>query len=140
MAFNYNPYNPYQFQNPYMGYQQPTQQYQNQMSQPNLPQTIPGQMVDSVDTARSKDIDMSGAPRYYPNINGQEIYVKQLQPDGTCPTVVYRKVIDPVISPNSQERDLYSEAFNRVFAELDAIKSMIEPVKRSGKSDGGTKV
>lgn len=144
---NYPFYGQYQYQNPYMGYQQqipnqyqsnsqqlpPTQMSVANQIQQNNQQTIPGQMVDSLDAARAKDIDMSGAPRYYPNINGQEIYMKQLQADGTCPTVVYKRVVTEVAPVNTQTADMYAEAFNKVFNELDAIKAMIsEPKTRGG--------
>lgn len=79
MYFNNNPYNPYQ------NFYQPQQQ--------NI-QAQNWQMVDSVEAVKSKDIDMSGNPRYYPNINGTEIYVKQLQSDGTCSIITYKKEQD----------------------------------------------
>ena len=126
--YNYNPY-----MNQFNGFQMPQYQpYQNtqanyQQAQQNATQPVlAGQMVDSLETARAKDVDMSGAPRYYPNINGTEIYVKQLQADGTCPTVVFkREHPEPVPDPNS-------EALNRIYAELEAIKSMMDQKPKGG--------
>lgn len=100
-----NPYMMQQYQQPYQTqqvqqYQQPQYQ-QSQYQQQSYPQPqqqsagqLSGQMVDSLEAAKAKDIDMSGNPRFYPNINGAEIYMKQLQPDGTCQTVTYRRVND----------------------------------------------
>lgn len=139
MAFNpyYNPYqNPYQ--NNYMGYQQmPQQNYMasnqsNQIPQNNQMQPvqtgIPGQMVDSFEAAKAKDVDMTGTPRYYPNINGQEVYMKQLQADGTCPTIVYRRVeeVAPVPVPETDPK------FDMVLTELEAIKAMLSEPKTKG--------
>lgn len=125
MAFNNYPfyqngYN-YQPQYPNYGYQASQMTYQQQN---NTSQTIPCQMVDSFDTARAKDIDMSGTPRYYPNINGQEIYMKQLQADGTCPTIVYKRVVTEPPVQNVQN-DPHSETLDRVLVELEAIKALI---------------
>lgn len=105
--------------NPYMyGYQMPQQNYQQNIS--NV------QPVDSFEAARSKDIDMSGQARYYPNINGSEIYMRQLQADGTCPTIVFRRVVQE--APKEPDDKL-----SRVLEELEAIKQAIcEPKKTGG--------
>ena len=109
----YNPYG-YQFgnyqpQQNYQGYQQSN--YQQYQAPVNF------QPVDSFEAAKAKDVDMTGQAKYYPNINGTEIYMKQLQADGTCPTVVYRR-IEPQIEPKE-------DPFAKVMAELETIKSMI---------------
>lgn len=140
--------NPYQ-QNPYQQLQfqqyqpvqpqpqiQPMQQAQPQIQQQS-PAILSGQMVDCIDAVKAKDVDMTGAPTFYPNINGLEIYRKQLQPDGTCQTVVYRKVDaeQPV-----QEKYVDITTFNNVIEqmqdtilnEIDSIKGLIARPSRGG--------
>lgn len=123
--FNYqNPYQPYPYQ-PQMQMQMPVQP-QQPLPQPVQPQqtTLYGQMVDSIDAARSKDIDMSGNPRYYPNINGNEIYVKQLQADGTCPVVVYRR--DSQTQNVIEQKQEQDNEMKKILEELQNIKTLMQ--------------
>ena len=99
----------YGYQNPYqqMPYQPPMQdrlaQLQNQYQQ-TVPQYAPvqqpqqqmlhlnGQVVDSLDVVKAKDVDLSGAVAYYPKADLSEIYTKQLMADGTSRIVTYKAV------------------------------------------------
>ena len=130
MAFfnSQNPYYPYQTQ-----MQMPVQQPQP-MPQPIQPQqtTLYGQMVDSLDSAKAKDIDMSGNPRYYPNINGTEIYMKQLQADGTCPVVVFKRETAPQkIIAQAQD-----DSMQKILEELQNIKTLM--TQRGGQQNERT--
>ena len=140
MAFSYfNPYASYQPQQIPYPYQQPMPQMIPQPQQPQIqqqaPQSVPtlnGQMVDSFEAARSKDVDLSGNPRYYPNLNGEEIYVKQLQSDGTSATVVYKREAQQVAAP-VQDNSMYQ----KILDEIECLKSMLTapaPAAKGGKS------
>lgn len=122
--YGYNPY----------GFQQPMQQYQPMdrlmQLQQNYQQTMPqyqqsqaqsfglnGEIVDSIDVVKAKNVDMSGAPVYYPKSDMSEIYVKQLQMDGTSRTDIYRKVVPDV--PQEQIQPTMSmEMLNGMFGQL----------------------
>lgn len=142
-GYQQNPYqvNPYQ-QMLFQQMQQPVQaqvqpQIQHQVQSQN--QTVlNGQMVDCIDAVKVKDVDMTGAPTFYPNINGLEIYRKQLQPDGTCQTIVYKKV-----DTEQASRDNYvnENTFNdriemmqkTILEEIEGIKGLIsKPSSRGG--------
>lgn len=121
--YGYNPYGNYQqqqympmdrlaqlqanYQNT-MGYQQPQSQ--------NIPFGLNGQMVDSIDVVKAKDVDMSGAVTYYPQSNGEVIYTKQLQPDGTSRILTYRISQD---APQTQvQQPVNMDVLNGMFGQL----------------------
>lgn len=121
--YGYNPYGSYQqqqympmdrlaqlqanYQN-IMGYQQPQSQ--------NIPFGLNGQMVDSIDVVKAKDVDMSGAVTYYPQSNGEVIYTKQLQPDGTSRILTYRISQD---APQTQvQQTVNMDVLNGMFGQL----------------------
>lgn len=90
-------YNPYQAQyNPMNPYQERLAQLQAQSAQPQAyPQQstgLNGEIVDSIDVVRAKNVDMSGNVTYYPKADLSEIFTKQLMPDGTSKIVTYRAV------------------------------------------------
>lgn len=90
-------YNPYQAQyNPMNPYQERLAQLQAQSAQPQAyPQQstgLNGEIVDSIDVVRAKNVDMSGNVTFYPKADLSEIFTKQLMPDGTSKIVTYRAV------------------------------------------------
>ena len=142
----YNPYGAYQqqqympmdrlaqlqanYQNT-MGYQQPQAQ--------NILFGLNGQMVDSIDVVKAKDADMSGAVTYYPQSNGEVIYTKQLQPDGTSRILTYRISQDvpqtPVQQPINMDvlNGMFGQLKQDLLQEINGIKEMI-PTFMSGTS------
>ena len=71
-------YNPYQAQyNPMNPYQERLAQLQAQSAQPQVyaqqPTGLSGEIVDSIDVVRAKNVDMSGRPTFYP-IHTMPIY------------------------------------------------------------------
>ena len=153
------PYQPnYGYQNPYqqMQYQPPMQdrlaQLQNQYQQA-VPQYAPvqqpqqqmlhlnGQVVDSLDVVKAKDVDLSGAVTYYPKADLSEIYTKQLMADGTSRIVTYKAV--PQETPQAQApQTVTTDTLNTMFSqlradvvnEINAIKDML-PTFVSGTSE-----
>lgn len=141
--YNYGaPYGAYQ--QPVMNYQpmdrlqQLQQNYQNtipQYQQPQIPQPqmvgLNGEVVDGIDVVKAKNVDMSGAVVYYPQSNGEAIFTKQLQPDGTSRILTYRVTQDAV--PEQVQQSFNPNVLNEMFgqlrqdllSEINGIKEMI---------------
>ena len=124
-------------------YQQtmPYGQMQMQQAMQQIPQVpmIQGQMVDDFDTVKSKDVDMSGNPVYYPKTDGTEIYKKQLQSDGRSRIFVYRLVNPDEQQPKQEEKQIDFEAMfnqlrNDVCSEISGIKDLL-PTQMSITND-----
>ena len=114
--------NPYQDQlsqlQQYSQYQTPLQA---QMTQPIMQQMpyLTGQIVDGIDAVKAKDVDMTGAKNYYPQSNGDFIFTKQLQPDGTSQTLIYKLVGDLNSIQNQQQPVNQSqESFEKVLGTM----------------------
>ncbi len=71
-------------------------QMQEQYAQPQpvqqayKPLFLQGKSVDSIDVVKAMDIPLDGSTSYFPLTDGSAIVTKQLQPDGTSKTIVYR--------------------------------------------------
>lgn len=127
--YGYNPYAGY-MQQPIMPMQdrlaQLTQNYQNavpyQTPQPQQQMSygLNGQMVDSIDVVRVKDVDLSGNPTFYPNVNGDEIYKKQLMADGKSHTTIYRKV---------EQNDVEKKELAQPSVNMDMLNGLITQLK-----------
>lgn len=151
-------YNPYQAQyNPMNPYQERLAQLQAQSAQPQAyaqqPSGLSGEIVDSIDVVRAKNVDMSGRPTFYPKADLSEIYIKQLQADGTSRIVTYKAAM-PEVPQQTQQQTVNLESLNAMLGqlkmdilqgiggELENIKQMIPstpsnpepPDKRGGTS------
>src|SRR5699024_9005397 len=131
--------NPYYFQNnpsyvqpqygqinPYPDRLAQLQAQQQQFNQSQYGQQIPvqpmglnGEVVDSIDVVKAKNVDMSGAVVYYPQSNGAVIYTKQLMPDGTSKITTY-KAIEPEES-NAEQTQQY--------VDIQTLNSMLVQLK-----------
>ena len=127
--------NPYYFQNntsyaqPQYGQANPypdrlaqLQAQQQQFNQSQYGQQIPvqqaglsGEIVDSIDVVKAKNVDMSGNVTFYPKSDMTEIYTKQLQADGTSRIVTYR-----AIHPESESQ----KEQNQTSVDLNTINGM----------------
>lgn len=137
-----------QYFNPY--YQQPMQQQYNplqpqyerlaqmqaQYNQPTYAQqpSLNGEIVDSIDVVRAKNVDMSGNPTFYPKSDMTEIYAKQLQADGTSRIITYKAVMPESANQESNAQNLEAmilQLKNDLSAEITGLKEMIssEPPK-----------
>lgn len=137
-----------QYFNPY--YQQPMQQQYNplqpqydrlaqmqaQYNQPAFTQqpSLNGEIVDSIDVVRAKNVDMSGNPTFYPKSDMTEIYAKQLQADGTSRIVTYKAVMPDSANQESHSQNLEAMLLqfkNDLSTEIAGLKEMIlsEPPK-----------
>ena len=120
----YQPQNNFQQMNPYN--QAPVQV----PTQPQTNQFLPGQMVDSIESVKAKDVNMSGAPVFYPKTDGSEIYRKQLQANGRSQIFVYRLVNTEgqTHSEPNQQVDivgLFNQLRTDVCTEISEIKKLL---------------
>ena len=155
-----NPYyfqnNPYQQQmyNPMSPYQERLNQMQAQynqqpMVQQNQTMSLNGEIVDSIDVVKAKNVDMSGQPTFYPKSDLSEVYVKRLMADGTSQIVTY-KAVQPeeskmvetktyvdVQTLNAMLGQMKSEILQSVGGGLSEIKQMITPPEQTKRQRGG---
>ena len=157
--------NPYYFQNnpafqqqsmynPMAPYQERLNQMQaqyNQQSiiQQNQPIGLNGEIVDSIDVVKAKNVDMSGQPTFYPKSDLSEVYVKRLMADGTSQIVTYKAVQPEEINPvgaktyvdvqtlNTMLGQMKSEILQSVDGGLSEIKQMIAPQEQPKRQRGG---
>ena len=147
--------NPYYFQNnpafqqqpmynPMAPYQERLNQMQAQynqqpMAQQNQTMGLNGEIVDSIDVVKAKNVDMSGQPTFYPKSDLSEVYVKRLMADGTSQIVTYKAVQPEESKPvetktyvdvqtlNAMLGQMKSEILQSVGGGLSEIKQMIAP-------------
>lgn len=139
----------YNYGNPYGGYQQPMQNYQPMdrlaQIQQNYTQTIPqsfnqpqpmmglnGEIVDSIDVVKAKNVDMTGNPTFYPKADLSEIYIKRLQQDGTSRVDVYQRIIPESEKVNIQQpmnMDMLNGMFGQLrqdlLSEINGVKELV---------------
>ena len=155
-----NPYyfqnNPYQQQmyNPMAPYQERLAQMQSQynqqpMVQQNQTMSLNGEIVDSIDVVKAKNVDMSGQPTFYPKSDLSEVYVKRLMADGTSQIVTYKAVQPEESKPvetksyvdvqtlNAMLGQMKSEILQSVGGGLSEIKQMITPSEQPKRQRGG---
>lgn len=157
--------NPYYFQNnpafqqqpmynPMAPYQERLNQMQAQynqqpMAQQNQTMGLNGEIVDSIDVVKAKNVDMSGHPTFYPKSDLSEVYVKRLMADGTSQIVTYKAVQPEESKPvetksyvdvqtlNAMLGQMKSEILQSVGGGLSEIKQMITPAEQPKRQRGG---
>ena len=160
--------NPYYFQNNPMYQQQygqinpypdrlaQLQSQQQQFNQSQYGQQMPvqpiglsGEVVDSIDVVKAKNVDMSGQPTFYPKSDLSEVYVKRLMADGTSQIVTYKAVQPEESKPvetksyvdvqtlNAMLGQMKSEILQSVGGGLSEIKQMITPAEQPKRQRGG---
>ena len=155
-----NPYyfqnNPYQQQmyNPMAPYQERLNQMQAQynqqpMVQQNQTMGLNGEIVDSIDVVKAKNVDMSGQPTFYPKSDLSEVYVKRLMADGTSQIVTYKAVQPEESKPEQVKQYVDIQTLNTMLGQLKAeilqgvggglseIKQMITPAEQPKRQRGG---
>lgn len=137
-------YNPYMMQQPrYQQMEMPQQQMNQQQMQPPLPNynnankqnVLNGKLVESVDVVKVIDIPMDGSINYFPVADGSAIATKQLQPDGTSKTIIYRpiteeeKVAQTYVTTNDLE-----EMISRFdFPDVEYLKEDLKELRKELK-------
>ena len=155
--FQNNPYNQ-QMYNPMAPYQDRLAQLQaqynqqppyNQMAQQTQTVGLNGEIVDSLDVVKAKNVDMSGHPTFYPKSDLSEVYVKRLMADGTSQIITYKAVQPEESKPvdtksyvdvqtlNAMLGQMKSEILQSVGGGLSEIKQMITPAEQPKRQRGG---
>ena len=152
--FQNNPIFQQQMYNPMTPYQERLNQMQAQynqqpMVQQNQMMALNGEIVDSIDVVKAKNVDMSGQPTFYPKSDLSEVYVKRLMADGTSQIVTY-KAVQPeesktvetktyvdVQTLNAMLGQMKSEILQSVGGGLSEIKQMITPPEQTKRQRGG---
>lgn len=161
----------YNYANPYGGFNGPMQNYQPMdrlaQIQQNYAQTIPqqfnqpqqmmglnGEIVDSIDVVKAKNVDMTGNPTFYPKADLSEIYIKRLQPDGTSRVDIYKRVIPENERANIQQpvnidmlNGMFGQLRQDLLNEINGVKELVgtlapimeTPVSSSKTTRGGSK-
>ena len=115
-----NMYNQF-YRGPYMQ----SQAYQPQPQptyQPQQPVGIQGKTVDSLEVVKAMDIPLDGSISYFPLVDGSAIVTKQLQPDGTSKTIIFK----PVDTAEPQVKYITPEELKTELSKLDNSKELNE--------------
>lgn len=135
----YNPIAPYQDRLAQLQAQYNQQPPYSQMAQQSQTVGLNGEVVDSIDVVKAKNVDMSGNVTFYPKSDMTEIYTKQLQSDGTSRIVTYRAVQPEESKPERAQQYVDIQTLNAMLGQLKAeilqgvggglseIKQMIVP-------------
>ena len=140
--------NPYYFQNnpsyvqpqygqinPYPDRLAQLQAQQQQFNQSQYGQQMPvqpiglnGEVVDSIDVVKAKNVDMSGNVTYYPKADLSEIFTKQLMPDGTSKIVTYRAVYPEQNNQQGAQQYVTAQNLNDMFIQLksDLVQNIVD--------------
>lgn len=141
-----------QMYNPMAPYQDRLNQLQAQYNQ--VPQQIQsnglnGEMVDSIDVVKAKNVDMSGNITFYPKADMSEIYTKQLMADGTSRIVTYKAAQPEESKMVEQQQYVDIQTLNNMLGQLKTeimqsigggfaeIKQMITP-EQAKRQRGGS--
>ena len=91
---------------------------------------LQGKSVDNIEVVKATDIPLDGSISYFPLTDGTAIVTKQLKPDGTSDTRIYKLVDnnEVVSTPNY----ITQEDFNEKVKALsnDGIKDEMKEMKR----------
>ena len=126
--YNYYPQQTQQQVRPVMT--QPT--YQPYMQPGQLPMSLKGRLVSSLEEARASSIDFDGSVFYFPDLANKRIYTKQINIDGTASLYVYELREMPVQKEDSSfvpsvEKFVTREEFERVLQQLQLLQKPTEP-------------
>lgn len=114
----YNPMTPYQDRLAQLQAQYNQQPPYSQMIQQAQTVGLNGEVVDSIDVVKAKNVDMSGNVTFYPKSDMTEIYTKQLQADGTSRIVTYRAVQPEEKKPEQTQQYVDIQTLNSMLAQL----------------------
>lgn len=116
---------------------QPMEQQYNQYSQPQQmykqPIGLQGKSVDSLDVVKAMDIPLDGSISYFPLTDGSAIITKQLQPDGSSKTIIYKPTESK--EPEQTIKYITTEQLDEAMKQIDnkEIKEEIKVIKRQIK-------
>lgn len=110
----------------YPQYAQPTPIYKQAI-------TLQGKSVDSVDVVKAMDIPLDGSISYFPLTDGSAIVSKQLLPDGSSQTIVYKPIEEKEV--NNLPKYMTTSEFDERIKKFDNsnLKDEIKNIKRQLK-------
>ena len=116
--------------------------YQSYMQPGQLPMSLKGRLVSSLEEARATSIDFDGSVFYFPDLANKRIYTKQINIDGTASLYVYELREMPVQKEDSSfvpsvEKFVTREEFERV---LEYIKTLQKPTEPAAPAPQNEKV
>lgn len=140
---NFNPYMQNQYIQP-PRFQTPDQQYVNQFNQQAqqaqvnpvykpVNVSLQGKTVDSIDVVKAMDIPLDGSISYFPLTDGTAIVTKQLMPNGTSETIVYKPVLNEKLEEKEIPKYITVDEFNEKIKGLDNSKDLKEEIKNLKK-------
>ena len=119
---------------------------QSQFNHPIQPVGLNGEVVDSIDVVKAKNVDMSGNVTFYPKADLSEIYTKQLQMDGTSRIVTYRAVQPgtPVQKENKQDSNadvigMFGQLKTDLLQEISELKDIINQMPQMNQGQKATR-
>ena len=145
----YNPMAPYQDRLAQLQAQYNQQPPYNQIAQQTQTVGLNGEIVDSLDVVKAKNVDMSGQPTFYPKSDLSEVYVKRLMADGTSQIITYKAVQPEESKPEQAQQNVDIQTLNAMLGQLKAeilqgvggglseIKQMITPPEQPKRQRGG---
>ena len=116
--------------------------YQSYMQPGQLPMSLKGRLVSSLEEARASSIDFDGSVFYFPDLANKRIYTKQINIDGTASLYVYELRELPIENETSSfvpsvEKFVTREEFERV---LEYIKTLQKPTEPAASAQAKEKV
>lgn len=104
-----------------------------------LPAMLPGRKVNTPTEIRPNEVPMDGSASYFPTADGQFVFMKQWNSDGTISTAKYTRSDEPVeemrqgsVSAKAIETTQKADELNAaIIAKLDKIEKMLS--KKSSK-------
>lgn len=130
--YGYNPYGRYIPQQPM---QQPIQPIQTMQQVEQTQSGLNGELVDSVDVAKTIKYQLDGSVSYYPLLDNSCIVTKQLQNDGTTKMTIYKPVVEneAELSKYITYDDLKDAIKNIDLSDIDDLKDEIKDLKKEIK-------
>lgn len=129
----YSPMMPNYGYQPYQPMQQNLQQMPKQQEQNFKTTPLQGKSVDGIDVVKAMDIPLDGSISYFPITDGSAIVTKQLQPDGTSKTVIYKPQKETEIKkPKYVTDEELEEAIKNI--DNDDIRDELKIIKKQIKN------
>jgi hypothetical protein len=102
--------------------------YQQAPSQPQrIPIGIPGRVVKNPNEIRPNDVPMDGSPSYFPTDDGNYIFAKCWNSDGTIRTVRYGRIDEAI---QESEADISKAILDRLDRIEKALSQKKAPTKK----------
>lgn len=107
---------------------------QQRAQQQQAPMFLKGRLVANAAEANAAMIDLDGTPFFFPNANGNEIYMKQVGLDGNAPLITFQRVQQPVVAPvqapaQEEKSEPWAAQIQQLQAEVNTLKEELRNVQ-----------